>query len=143
MRLHGLVQSKSSRSKSQPYEGVDGAHDEQRKKADEEFKLIYHQTYKGTCFAFRSHMGTQTLQPFAEQVREMVEKLLGIFCADPLAEGLGAEGGDEVTPGGRKAFGSAVREGGKGEEENPFLKTQSGGMRELSVTPTSRRKEVG
>lgn len=109
MRLHGLSQSKS-RSKHKadstaPSPAVDTSFEEleAERKNDEEFKLIYHQVYKGTCFALRASIGGQMLQPFAEQVRETVDKLLAIFCSDPLA-GVLQGGADEVTPGGRKAF---------------------------------------
>lgn len=138
MRLHGLSQSKS-RNKHRTESAaaspaVDSSFDELEveRRQDEEFKLIYHQTYKGTCFAFRATVGAQMLQPCAEQVRETVDKFLTIFCGDPLAAGLPA-GEDKVTPGGRKAFGSRTSEDGK----SPFL--QAAGQAIDSTAPTAQR----
>ena len=74
---------------------------------DEEYKLIYHQVFKGTCFAFRQHMAGLPLQTHTEALRDSVDKFLTVFCYDPLKAGKPVLA-DKLTPGGRKAFGSAV-----------------------------------
>lgn len=141
MRLYGLSQSKSrSKRKAEstaPSPAIDASFEdlETERRNDEEFKLIYHQVYKGTCFAFRASMGTQALQPFAEQVRETADKLLAIFYGDPLVGGLPG-GADEVTPGGRKAFGSK-----RVDEKSPFLAVRTSIID--AGTPSMRQTKPG
>lgn len=140
MRLYGLSQSKPhskhKATSAAPSPAIDISFEERdaERKNDEEFKLVYHQTYKGTCFALRQSMGGQTLQPFAEQVRETVDKLLAIFCNDPLAQGLQGCAVDEVTPGGRKAFGSKTAQ----NERRPFSPLP--GSAAEAHTPSWRQK---
>ena len=51
---------------------------------DEEYKLLYHQTFKAAAFVFRKQISVQWLsQPV---LREVVDKLLGMFCVDPMKE---------------------------------------------------------
>lgn len=131
MRLHGLSPSKTrakaeSAAASPAVENSFNELEAERKK-DEEFKLVYHQSYKGACFAFRANIAAQLLLPFAEQVRETVDKFLPIFCSDPLAGGVQCDE-DKVTPGGRKAFGSKLVQ----KERSNFLQAASG-------TSTSRQ----
>ncbi|KAJ9622487.1 hypothetical protein H2203_006712 [Taxawa tesnikishii (nom. ined.)] len=95
--------------------------EKKREKAkDDEYRLIYHQTYKGACFTFRTRMGEEPLQPWSDKVRETVDRLLALFCSDPFAQGLTALD-DKLTPGGREAFG-ADRKGDEEEEASPFPK---------------------
>lgn len=94
MRLHGLSQSKKRKSRvgsSVPSPAVDGTFEEleAERKNDEEFKLIYHQAFKGTCLAFRSTIATKPLQSATDAVRDVADRLLSIFCGDPLAGDLG------------------------------------------------------
>lgn len=121
MRLYGLSQStrklrgkqQRSGSASPALEVDDLATPEEleaERKSDEEYKVVYHQVYKGLLFAFRAHMQTLALQGYTDALRETADKLLAMFCSDPLAEGLGSSE-DKFTPGGRKAFGSAKVEG--------------------------------
>lgn len=51
----------------------------------DEYKNIYHQTYKATAFVFRSHFSRQMLPQ--EVLRDTVDGFLGRFCRDPLAGG--------------------------------------------------------
>lgn len=50
----------------------------------DEYKLIYHQTLKGAVLALRRDIA-RTLLPQAV-MREVADKLLAIFCSDPLSE---------------------------------------------------------
>lgn len=120
MRLYGLSQSRTRKARAastaptpvaEPPEQRDDRH------SDEKFKLVYHQVYKGTCFAFRQHVAVVTLQPHMDALREAVDRLLALFCSDPLRVGL-QEGSDKFTPGGRKAFGSA---GNNDCHDSPFV----------------------
>ncbi|KAF7194044.1 hypothetical protein HII31_04565 [Pseudocercospora fuligena] len=123
MRLYGLVQSKTRKSRADSaaaspaldtsFEDLDA-----ERQKDEEYKLVYHQVYKGTCFALRQHVATKSLVGHTEALRETVDKLLGMFCNDPLL--IESQGGnDEFTPGGRKAFGSSAV--AASSHKNPFL----------------------
>ena len=110
MRLYGLVQSKrrkirASSTAPSPAVNVGFEELEAERKNDETYKLVYHQTFKGTCFAFRATVERESLHFYSEPVRDVVDILLAIFCGDPLAAGLGSSV-DKLTPGGRQAFGS-------------------------------------
>ncbi|KAH3955761.1 hypothetical protein HBH53_004370 [Parastagonospora nodorum] len=93
MRMHGWQQRKKNRSyrasvapgteESQEI-GVATVAEEAAK--DEEYKLMYHQTYKGAAFAFRMHIMDRPLHAQPDQMRDVVEKLLAIYLNDPLAQ---------------------------------------------------------
>ena len=106
MRLRGLYQNKSrqkvhlSGRESEPTEKRD---------QDEEYKLVYHQVYKGVCFAFRKSIGRELLQPRSDAVREVVDKLLAIFCTDPLVRGA-SERADYLDAGAQGAFASCTQQ---------------------------------
>ncbi|KAF2878588.1 hypothetical protein BDV95DRAFT_478516 [Massariosphaeria phaeospora] len=114
MRLHGLQQRKKSKSRlGSVAPGVQAndafseetAADEAAK--DEEYKIIYHQTFKGAVLAFRMHISTKPLYSQPDRLRHIVEQLLSIFCADPLTQPLPSEEpldllatpGNQLTPG--------------------------------------------
>lgn len=133
MRLYGLSQSTrkllrnkqrtGSQSPLPPEENASPEELAAERKNDEEYKAVYHQVHKGVCFAFRSYMHTLPLQGYTDALRETADKLLAMFCSDPLAQGLLGGGEQKFTPGGRKAFGSAkVEEEGK----SPFAGAKGG-----------------
>jgi hypothetical protein len=108
MRLYGLVQSKKRNlrdTSSAPSPAVDesGESIEAEQKSDEEYKLIYHQVFKGTCVAFRAAIRNVNLQQLSVQVRDVVDQLLVIFCTNPLESSL-EQLEETLTPGGRQAF---------------------------------------
>lgn len=111
MRLYGLYQSKSRRSRagSAVASPIGATFDaaEADKRRDEEFKLIYHQVYKGTLFTFRQHISSMVLQSHTLAVQETVDRLLAIFCTEPLSAGSDGDA-DGFTPGGRKLFTSST-----------------------------------
>lgn len=124
MRLYDIVQPKArkSRANSVVAEDINPEELELERKSAEEFKLVYSHAYKGTCFAFRSYIADTPLQTHTEALRATVDRLLAVYCNDPLT--LDVEGGDDgFTPGGRKAFGSSAL---PGSEKNPFLQTAVG-----------------
>ncbi|KAI7506327.1 hypothetical protein KC367_g229 [Hortaea werneckii] len=106
MRLHGLSQSKRKKAKGSTIAAQSFEQGETDRRNDEEFKLVYHQVYKGTQFAFRQHIEQSTLQPHADALREVVDRLLILFCTNPLENGRTGLA-DKLTPGGRKTFESA------------------------------------
>jgi len=82
MRLHGLQQKKKpSRGLTKSpgtasMTGVETALD-----GDDEYKLVYHQTFKAAMFTFRAFFSTKILGQ--ETMRDVVDRLLAIFCTDP------------------------------------------------------------
>ena len=81
MRMYGLQQKKT---KTQP-SSLDMADlDYQQATVDDhdEYKAIYHQTFKAASFTFRAHFVTSLVSQ--DTVREIVDQLLSIFCSDPL-----------------------------------------------------------
>ncbi|KAK1064832.1 hypothetical protein LTR74_008405 [Friedmanniomyces endolithicus] len=115
MRLYGLTQSKKPRlraSSTALSPAIEGClePDVADQRRDEEYKLMYHQVFKGTCFAYRVHMPASSLQPHTEALRGTVDGILDIFCNDPLVAGLPGIA-DKLTPGGRKAFGAGEPQG--------------------------------
>jgi hypothetical protein len=135
MRLYGLSQSnrkirdKQQRSGSASpaiavEESITPEVLEAERKNDEEYKAVYHQVYKGVCFTFRAHMQTMLLQGYTDALREAADKLLAMFCNNPLANGLLGVADEKYTPGGRKAFGSAKVED---QVKSPF-DTAKGGV---------------
>jgi hypothetical protein len=94
MRLYGLTQRKkpthvrrmSSMQAPSPVLSPADAEDVARaREQDEEYKLIYHQTYKAAVFAFRRNIQSTNLYAEPEKLRETVDELLALFCGNPLA----------------------------------------------------------
>lgn len=84
MRLFGLSQSKIRKSLAgprtpSPIKGASIEDSQAEYKKDEDFKAIYHQTYKGTCFALRSVLDQESVR--SEQVQSVVDTLLELFCS--------------------------------------------------------------
>lgn len=84
MRLHGLQQKNKLPSKSQlPNQAT--LHDVTNaiaNEAEDEYKLVYHQTSKAAIFTFRKHLNTSLISQ--ETMREVVDRLLTMFCTDPM-----------------------------------------------------------
>lgn len=143
MRLYGLHQSKSRKSRSNsttasPAVDVSFEEIEAERKNDEEFKLIYHQVYKGVCFAMRQHIVALSLQPHTDALRDTVDRLLAVFCTDPLDLD-GEEAKEEYTPGGRKAFGSSALPASN--QVNPFVQAAITSSESASNTPSLNRSK--
>ena len=84
MRLHGLQQKKKPLSHSQLPNPVTSLTDMNvvTNEADDEYKLVYHQTFKAAMFTFRKHLDGLLISQ--ERMREIVDRLLTMFCSDPL-----------------------------------------------------------
>jgi hypothetical protein len=117
MRLYGWQRKKPAHSRRNSENitnpasfagGTGGDASREDAAKDEEYKLMYHQTYKAAVFAFvsrhikslsviyrnedanntqRKQISTKPLHLSSEPLRDTVDKLLAIFCADPLADG--------------------------------------------------------
>ncbi|CAI6333766.1 unnamed protein product [Periconia digitata] len=113
MRMHGLQQRKTTRSRrnSMAPDGEQGQLTEEaaaeEAAKDEEYKLIYHQTYKGAALALRKHISTKPLHAQPERLGDIVEKFLAIFCTDPLSQPLPSEITSDpmATPGSKDKLG--------------------------------------
>lgn len=118
MRLYGLQQRKGTSKSRAVSEAPSQAAipDIVSKPASEdvdEYKLIYHQTFKGASFALRQHIATSLIKQVV--MREVADKLLAIFCADPLSEytdasnqGFGGDGKKETSPFAPTGGGAAI-----------------------------------
>ncbi|KAF1970233.1 hypothetical protein BU23DRAFT_571025 [Bimuria novae-zelandiae CBS 107.79] len=104
MRMQGLQQRKRNKSRTgsiAPGVNIEEQSSEEQAK-DEEYKLIYHQTYKSAVLAFRKHMSSKPLHSQPDRLRDVVERLLTIFCTDPLAHPLSEDTvADPLTTPGR------------------------------------------
>ena len=86
MRMYGLQQKKKtgrSRAVSEipltaeyPQMAAEMHNDE------DEYKFVYHQTYKAASFTFRKHIAVVGIGQ--DMMRETVDQLLGMFCVDPV-----------------------------------------------------------
>ena len=84
MRMYGLQQrKKSSRSRAAseiPPSGglvsITGTGAE----SEDEYKLVYHQTYKAASFALRKHMPVANMGQ--DRMRDTVDRILEMFCID-------------------------------------------------------------
>ena len=80
MRLHGLQQKKKPSGKSQlPSEEVSYT---ETSEIEDEYKLVYHQTFKAAIFTFRQYVNTLLISQ--ERMRDVVDRLLVMFCTDPM-----------------------------------------------------------
>lgn len=85
MRIYGLQpRKKSLKSRVEP-EMEESPFIESGRPEEEEddYKLIYHQTFKAASFTFRTHMSLEIINQ--QVLRDVVDSLLVIFCNDPLA----------------------------------------------------------
>lgn len=85
MRMYGLQQRKKSpkssidleASKKAPFD--DFSHPTQD---GEEYKLVYHQTFKAASFTFRAYLSKNLINQ--DIMRDVVDRHLAMFCVDPL-----------------------------------------------------------
>lgn len=85
MRIYGLQQRKKasrSRAVSEAASSTGITQDPaQIQEADDEYKLVYHQAFKAASFTFRKSIATQLINQGA--MRDVVDRLLALFCTDP------------------------------------------------------------
>ena len=93
----------------------------------DEYKMVYHQTFKGACFAFRNHLAFQTVSQDA--MREVVDRLLLIYCTDPLPK----SGLDSL---GHQSFGSQ-----EDKSFNAFDLPSTEASTAVAATPSARRSK--
>ncbi|KAI8943777.1 hypothetical protein NX059_001752 [Plenodomus lindquistii] len=155
MRMHGLQQKKSRSRRSSLAPGLQDS-EQMTKEAlaeevakDDEYKLIYHQAYKGAALALRKHMAEKPLHAQPDRLRDVVEKLLTIFLTDPLSEPLpSATPIDHVaTPGSKNRLGvPGSTHGHASPFDLPSIGRRPGMMRSVTEghvstgSPVSKRK---
>ena len=83
MRLHGLQQPRKSIQRTTSLPTAIPPANPSDDTANEEYRQIYHHTYKAAAFALRHQMYTQILK--GGDVRETVDRLLGIFLSGTTA----------------------------------------------------------
>lgn len=83
MRIYGLQQKKKS-IKPQIEQETEASFRESSRPPEEEddYKLIYHQTFKAASFTFRARIALEIINQ--EAMRDVVDRLLCLFCNDPL-----------------------------------------------------------
>ncbi|KAF2633532.1 hypothetical protein BU25DRAFT_453283 [Macroventuria anomochaeta] len=154
MRMHGLQQRKRIKSRrastapgleeSQPVSEDITAEDAAK---DEEFKLIYHQTYKGAALALRKHMTEKPLHAQPDRMRDLVEQFLTLFLTDPLAQPLPSDEPTNpvATPGIKQVgiFGSSHHHASpfdlpSGMRRPPMMRSQTDGQVYIG-SPVSKR----
>ena len=107
MRLHGIQQKKRPHSQSQPpKQGT--SHITKNNIADEvedEYKLVYHQTFKAAMFTFRKHFNAYLISQ--DTMRDVVDRLLVLFCTDPMTAERAPNGGGFPESQARNGFPSS------------------------------------
>ena len=78
MRLHGLSQRKKP-IKDERLRTANSATVEPPESEDD-YKLVYHQTFKAASFALRAHINCRVIGQ--EVMRDVVDRLLALFCTD-------------------------------------------------------------
>ena len=84
MRLHGLQQKKRPQTKSEQPSQVT-LHTTTGvivNEVEDEYKLVYHQTFKAATFTFRKHLNAYLISQ--DTMRDIVDRLLTMFCTDPM-----------------------------------------------------------
>ena len=86
MRMYGMQQRKRSTDSKEVSEVVPGAGIAATisltPDVEDQYKLIYHQTYKASSFVFRRQM--QVVAISQGDLRDTVDRLLEMFCVDPI-----------------------------------------------------------
>lgn len=87
MRIYGLQQRRKSIKLQSGLElGTDSPLiDASNSRGDEEYKLVYHQTFKAATFAFRNQISKGIINQAA--MGDVVDQLLALFCSEGSAVG--------------------------------------------------------
>ena len=81
MRLYGLSNKRPSRSRAASELPTPGAESQPILNGEEDdFKMIYHHTYKAAVFALRKRITLSVLS--SSWIRDVVDRLLAMFCTD-------------------------------------------------------------
>ena len=98
MRIHGLQNRR--RDVKDPHISLMSQHSEvAANDAGDEYKLVYHQTFKAASFAFRANISSQIISQSV--MRNVVDQLLLLFCADPTMSNSFEDGPDTIAQAGQ------------------------------------------
>ncbi|KAF2084384.1 hypothetical protein K490DRAFT_49351 [Saccharata proteae CBS 121410] len=109
---------------------------------DEEYKLVYHQTNRGAVFAFRNFINTHPLYQQPDQLRDTVDKLLAIFCADPLLASSTPSVALTTPAEKNKTFGDNVDETERSPFDQSKLQTPGQGIAKTDLTACVHRPNI-
>ena len=123
MRLHGFQQKKrlgkSSAMEDRPNTAT-SIGDASPFDAEDEFKLVYHQTFKAAMFTFRRHFSAHAISQ--DVMRDIVDRFLSLFCSDLLV-------GSEIEEAGLTSFGmSSQRSAGAFDEPSAGQSSMPGSV---------------
>ena len=125
MRMYGLQQlKKGGKSQSLNESNLKFSVEE-----PDEYKAIYHQTFKAVSFTFRSYFPTGVIAQ--DTLRDVVDRLLSMFCIDPLAH-------SQSGTGARDYFGSQENKPHDAFDQPSFKSTAS----LLTETPIATRRRL-
>ncbi|KAF3002889.1 hypothetical protein E8E13_001225 [Curvularia kusanoi] len=155
MRMHGLQQRKKGKprvaSGAVESRGTGTASEralaEEDAAKDEEYKQIYHQTYRGAALALRDHITSKPLHAQPDRMRDLVEQFLTLFLNDPFAEPPHKEAADHPasTPGlkqgaqGASSHHASPFDLPSGMRRPPIARAQTDGQ-VYTGSPVSKRK---
>ena len=94
MRLHGLQPKKRSAKPLSVGDRPNTAtftREVTPSEVEDEFKLVYHQTFKASLFAFRKSFNVAAISQ--DLMRDVVDTFLNMFCCDPLVRNNGKDEG--------------------------------------------------
>ena len=131
MRMYGLQQKKKGPGEQrQNFTGDISRPEPDAPQGDpDEYKLVYHQTFKGACFTFRNHFTTRHVSQDA--MREVVDRLLLLYCTDPLSKASVDSPSDQI-------FGSQ-----EDKSHTAFDMPSISALNAVAATPSSMRSKHG
>ena len=98
MRLYGLQQKKKKHE--DVFTANSAPTNPNHQDSEDEYKIVYHQTFKAASFALRRQSSIQLIPQ--ENMRDIVDRLLDLFCTDPFTsavceDGHGSSFGTQVS----------------------------------------------
>ncbi|KAL9022378.1 MAG: hypothetical protein Q9185_000494 [Variospora sp. 1 TL-2023] len=80
----GNLQQDSQTQRLSPLDGPPPIEDTTNSSRQDEYKAVYHQTFKAVSFVFRTYWARRVLSQ--DVLRDTVDGFLGTFCEDPFAD---------------------------------------------------------
>lgn len=111
MRLYGFQQKKKPGTASTIDPRAVAGASAPSNDVEEEYKLVYHQTFKAVSFTFRKQMQTQVIAQ--DLMRDVVDRCLNLFCTDPSMSADSDPGNVIFGSQGSESFGAFDKPSGK------------------------------
>ena len=127
MRMYGMSQKRKGGRPRAVSEVQTPSAESQANPVEEEdkYKMVYHQTYKAAAFAIRRQIGCQVLGQ--EVLRDVVDRILAIFCVDPCEETAMVEPITQERDPFAVAFGQTSQEAWQGSQDIGGIGGEGGG----------------